>query len=61
VKRTVIVTDAEDTLPPDIRSAERAVGDLLLGPFRRANYEEVLRWNDPIPFVNETIRWIGRR
>jgi predicted ATP-grasp superfamily ATP-dependent carboligase len=52
---------AADTLPPDIRSAERAVGDLLLGPFRRADYEEVLRWNGPIPFVNETIRWIGRR
>ena len=48
-------------LPPDIRSAERAIGDLLLGPFRRADYEEVLRWDDPLPFVNETIRWLGRR
>jgi predicted ATP-grasp superfamily ATP-dependent carboligase len=48
-------------LPPDIRSARRACGDLLLGPFRRADYEEVLRWSDPGPFWNETIRWIGRR
>ncbi len=38
-----------------------AFGDLLLGPFRRADYEEVLRWTDPSPFWNETIRWIGRR
>jgi predicted ATP-grasp superfamily ATP-dependent carboligase len=48
-------------LPPGTRSARRAVADLLLGPFRRADYEEVLRWTDPGPFWNETIRWIGRR
>ena len=48
-------------LPPDIRSARRACVDLLLGPFRRADYEEVLRWSDPGPFWNETIRWIARR
>ena len=48
-------------LPPGTRSAGRAVGDLLLGPFRPADYEEVLRWSDPGPFWNETIRWIGRR
>jgi predicted ATP-grasp superfamily ATP-dependent carboligase len=48
-------------LPPNTRSARRAVGDLLLGPLRPADYEEVLRWTDPGPFLNETIRWIGRR
>jgi len=49
------------TLPPDTRSTRRVFGDLLLGPFRRADYEEVLRWTDPRPFWNETIRWIARR
>jgi len=48
-------------LPPGTRTARRACGDLLLGPFRRADYEEVLRWTDPGPFWNETLRWIGRR
>jgi predicted ATP-grasp superfamily ATP-dependent carboligase len=52
---------AIDPLPPDTRSTGRAFGDLLLGPLRRADYEEVLRWTDPGPFWNETIRWIGRR
>ena len=50
-----------DPAPPEIRSARVAVGDLLLGPLRRADYEEVLRWTDPGPFLNETLRWIGRR
>jgi predicted ATP-grasp superfamily ATP-dependent carboligase len=48
-------------LPPETRTSVRSVGDLLLGPFRRADYEEVLRWTDPGPFWNETVRWIGRR
>lgn len=48
-----------DPLPPDTRSTRRVLGDLLLGPFRRADYEEVLRWTDPRPFWNETISWIG--
>jgi predicted ATP-grasp superfamily ATP-dependent carboligase len=52
---------AADPLPPNTRSARRALGDLFLGPLRRADYEEVLRWTDPGPFWNETIRWIGRR
>jgi predicted ATP-grasp superfamily ATP-dependent carboligase len=52
---------ATDSLPPDTRSARRVCGDLLLGTFRRADYEEVLRWSDPGPFWNETLRWIGRR
>jgi predicted ATP-grasp superfamily ATP-dependent carboligase len=47
-------------LPPDTRSTRRVLGDLLLGPFRRADHEEVLRWTDPRPFWNETIRWIAR-
>jgi hypothetical protein len=45
--------------PPGTLSASRALRDLVLGPFRRADYEEVLRWSDPGPFWNETIRWIG--
>ncbi|MFL5489464.1 MAG: ATP-grasp domain-containing protein [Gemmatimonadaceae bacterium] len=48
-------------LPPDILSTARAFTDLLLGPFRRRDYEEVLRWNDPRPFLNETVQWIGGR
>jgi predicted ATP-grasp superfamily ATP-dependent carboligase len=47
--------------PPGIRSAHRAIGDLVLAPFRRADYEEILRWTDPGPFWNETLRWIARR
>jgi predicted ATP-grasp superfamily ATP-dependent carboligase len=50
-----------DPLPPGTRSAGRAVGDLLLGPFRSSDYEEILRWTDPGPFWNETLRWIGGR
>jgi predicted ATP-grasp superfamily ATP-dependent carboligase len=45
-------------LPPGTRGAARAVADLLLGPFRTADYEEVLRWSDPRPFLNETRRWV---
>jgi len=48
-------------LPPGTVSAAGAIGDLLLGPFRRDDYEEVLRWSDPAPFWNETIQWIGGR
>ncbi|HJQ10597.1 MAG TPA: ATP-grasp domain-containing protein [Gemmatimonadaceae bacterium] len=50
---------AAAALPPGTRSARRAVADLLLGPFRRQDHESILRWNDPRPFFNETIRWIG--
>ena len=46
-------------LPPGTLTVARAVGDLLLGPFRRGDYEEVLWWNDPRPFWNETVRWMG--
>jgi predicted ATP-grasp superfamily ATP-dependent carboligase len=44
-----------------IASATRAFGDLVLGPFRPADYEEVLRWSDPRPFCYETIRWLARQ
>jgi predicted ATP-grasp superfamily ATP-dependent carboligase len=50
-----------DPLPSNTRSARRTLGDLLLGPLRRDDHEEVLRWTDPRPFLNETIRWIARR
>ena len=46
-------------LPPGTQSGTRALADLLFGPFRRADYEEILWWNDPRPFWNETKRWIG--
>ena len=48
-------------VPPGTMSTSRAVTDLLLGPFRRADYEEILRWSDPRPFWNETVRWMGAR
>jgi len=48
-------------VPPGTMSTSRVVGDLLFGPFRRADYEEILRWNDPLPFWNETVRWMGAR
>jgi len=50
-----------DPLSSETRSTRRVLGDLLLGPFRPADHEEVLRWTDPRPFWNETIRWIARR
>lgn len=46
-------------LPPDTVSVVRAASDMLLGPFRRDDREEVFRWSDPKPFINETMRWIG--
>lgn len=46
-------------LPPGTLSAKRALADLLLGPFRRGDYEEILWWDDPRPFWNETIRWMA--
>jgi predicted ATP-grasp superfamily ATP-dependent carboligase len=48
-------------LPPGTLSVARAVGDLLLGPFRAGDYEEVLWWDDLRPFWNETVRWMGAR
>lgn len=48
-------------LPPGTLSLTRALGHLLFGPLRRADYEEVLRWSDPRPFWNETVRWMGAR
>ncbi len=45
-------------LPPGTLTARRALADLLLGPFRRGDFEEVLWWTDPRPFWNETIRWM---
>jgi predicted ATP-grasp superfamily ATP-dependent carboligase len=47
--------------PPYARTVGRAFGDLLFGALRPADYEEVLRWTDPRPFWNESIRWIARR
>jgi predicted ATP-grasp superfamily ATP-dependent carboligase len=46
-------------LPPGTVTARRALADLLLAPFRRGDYEEVLSWDDPRPFWNETIRWMS--
>ncbi|MCU1273291.1 MAG: hypothetical protein JWO48_722 [Bryobacterales bacterium] len=46
-------------LPPGTLSTARAVGDMLLGPFRLKDHEEVLRWSDPRPFWNETKRWMA--
>lgn len=47
--------------PPNVPTFGRAFTDLVLGPLRRADYEEILRWTDPGPFWNESIRWIARR
>ena len=45
--------------PPETSSATQVFGDLLFGPFRRADYEEILWWDDPRPFLNETLRWMS--
>lgn len=44
-------------LPPGVASVGRVMRDLMLGPFRRDDHEEVFRWSDQRPFWNETIRW----
>jgi predicted ATP-grasp superfamily ATP-dependent carboligase len=49
------------SLPPGTLSFACVLRDLLLGPFRRGDYEEVLWWNDPRPFLSETVRWIALR
>jgi predicted ATP-grasp superfamily ATP-dependent carboligase len=49
------------SLPPGTTSASRVLADLLLGPFRREDYEEILWWSDPGPFLNETVRWVSAR
>jgi predicted ATP-grasp superfamily ATP-dependent carboligase len=46
-------------IPPGTISLPQAVTDLFFGPFRSRDYEEVLSWNDPLPFVSETLRWLG--
>lgn len=40
------------------RRVPRALGDLVFAPFRRDDYEEVLRWSDPRPFWRETMQWM---
>lgn len=50
-----------DPFPAEIPSIGSAYGDLFFAPFRRSDYEEVLRWTDPKPFLNETVRWLARR
>jgi predicted ATP-grasp superfamily ATP-dependent carboligase len=46
---------------PGIVSLSRACTDLFMAPFRQRDYEDVLSWDDPRPFWNETMRWIGAR
>jgi predicted ATP-grasp superfamily ATP-dependent carboligase len=46
-------------IPPGTPSLTRALGDMVLGPFRRGDYEGVLSWNDPRPFWNETLSWMA--
>jgi predicted ATP-grasp superfamily ATP-dependent carboligase len=38
-----------------------ALAQMLGGPFRAGDREEVLRWGDPRPFVRETMLWIRGR
>src|SRR3954462_4940813 len=45
---------SRNATPPGTRSTSRAVADLILGPFRTRDYEEVLWWSDPRPFWQET-------
>ena len=56
-----IPSRARGPVPPDTISVARAIGDIVLGPFRSRDYEEVLRWNDMAPFVEETLRWVRAR
>jgi predicted ATP-grasp superfamily ATP-dependent carboligase len=48
-----------ELLPPGTASFSRAVRELLLGPFRANDREEVFRWSDPAPFLRESMRWLG--
>jgi len=47
-------------LPPDVPSIGSVVSGFLTAPFTGFR-GEVLRWNDPVPALRETINWLGRR
>jgi len=53
-------THDELSLPPDDLGLVASAARVLL-PWRRGERWEVLRLSDPLPFVRETLRWIGNR
>lgn len=48
-----------NSLPPDAPSRWRTVRDFLA--WHRGDHPEVLRWDDPRPFLRETIDWFRGR
>lgn len=44
-------------LPPGISGVMSTLVQLLMGPLRSSEREEVFRWRDPRPFLYETGRW----
>ncbi|MGH7719608.1 MAG: ATP-grasp domain-containing protein [Gemmatimonadaceae bacterium] len=53
-------SDAELALPPGAPSRWRTVRDVLT-PWRRGDRNEVLRRDDPAPFLHETVEWLRGR
>ena len=51
---------ADLDLPPDAPNRWRAVGDFLT-LWRPGDRNEILRFDDPWPFVQETVDWLRRR
>jgi predicted ATP-grasp superfamily ATP-dependent carboligase len=49
------------TLPPGTVGLGRAIADLVAGPFRPHDRDEVFRWTDPRPAWRETADWFRRR
>lgn len=48
-------------LPPGTISLPRAVADIVSGPFRIHDRDEVFRWSDPGPCWRETLDWLRQR
>ncbi len=53
-------SDAELALPPGSPGRLRALLDFLI-LWRPGDHNEILRWDDPMPLVRETIEWLHRR
>ncbi len=53
-------SDAELSLPPDA-PARAEVLRAILRPGSRTGRNEILRWEDPLPFVTESVQWLRGR
>jgi hypothetical protein len=52
-------SDEDLALPPDHVSRRHALGQFLQR--RRGDHNEILRWDDPMPFLRESLNWVRGR